>query len=79
MEGTMRQFILGLVMGSVVTGTVVGAGNLYDSKGNVQAPRGSTQQFDYFRQRQQQLDVENMRKQMDQQESNRKYDQKKPC
>jgi hypothetical protein len=75
----MRQFILGIVMGSVVTGTVVGAGNLYDSKGNVQAPRGSTQQFDYFRQRQQQLDVENMRKQMDQQESNRKYDQKKPC
>jgi hypothetical protein len=75
----MRQFILGIVMGSVVTGTVVGAGNLYDSKGNVQAPRGSTQQFDYFRQRQQQLDVENMRKQMDQQEFNRKYDQKKPC
>jgi hypothetical protein len=75
----MRQFILGIVMGSVVTGTVVGAGNLYDSKGNVQAPRGSTQQFDYFRQRQQQLDVENMRKQMDQQESNRKHDQKKPC
>jgi hypothetical protein len=75
----MRQFILGIVMGNVVTGTVVGAGNLYDSKGNVQAPRGSTQQFDYFRQRQQQLDVENMRKQMDQQEFNRKYDQKKPC
>lgn len=75
----MRQFILGIVMGSVVTGTVVGAGTLYDSKGNVQAPRGSTQQFDYFRQRQQWLDVENMRKQMDQQEFNRKYDQKKPC
>ncbi len=75
----MRQFILGILMGSVVTGTVVGAGNLYDSKGNVQAPRGSTQQFDYFRQRQQWLDVENMRKQMDQQDFNRKYDQKKPC
>lgn len=75
----MRQFILGIVMGSVVTGTVVEAGNLYDSKGNVQAPRGSTQQFDYFRQRQQWLDVENMRKQMNQQEFNRKYDQKNPC
>jgi hypothetical protein len=40
-----------------LTGTAGGAGNLYDSKGNMQAPRGSTQQFDYFRQRQQWLDL----------------------
>jgi hypothetical protein len=78
MEGTMSQFILGMVLGSVVTGTVVGAGNLYDSKGNVQAPRGSIQQFDYFRQRQQWLDIQNMRKQMDRQELDQKVG-KKPC
>lgn len=74
----MRQFIVGMFIGSVITGTAVGAGNLYDSKGNVQAPRGSTQQFDYFRQRQQQLDVEQMRKQMDKHELDRKIGQK-PC
>lgn len=74
----MRQLIVGVLIGSVITGTAVGAGNLYDSKGNVQAPRGSTQQFDYFRQRQQWLDVENMRKQMDRQEVDRKIG-KKPC
>ena len=75
----MRQFFLGILFGSLVTGTVVGAGSLYDSKGNVQAPRGSQQQFDYFRQRQQQLDVEHMRKQLDQQEFDRKYKLKGPC
>jgi hypothetical protein len=78
MEGTMRQFILGMVLGSVVTGTVVGAGSLYDSKGNVQAPRGSAQQYDYFRQRQQWLDIQNMRKQMDRSQLDQKGG-KKPC
>jgi hypothetical protein len=64
----MKQLILGIMIGSVMTGTVVGAGSLYDSKGNVAAPRGSQQQFDYFRQRQQQIDIGHMRKQMEQQE-----------
>ena len=68
----MKQLILGIMIGSLVTGTVVGAGSLYDSKGNVAAPRGSQQQFDYFRQRQQQIDISNMRKQMEQQELGRR-------
>ena len=74
----MKQFTLGILFGSLITGTVVGAGSLYDSKGNVAAPSGSQQQFDYFRQRQQQLDISNMRKQMDQQDSDRKLG-KTPC
>ena len=74
----MRQFVLGILVGSLVTGTVVGAGTLYDSNGNVNAPRGSVQQFDYFRQRQMFLDMGNMRKQMEQQELDRKLG-KHPC
>lgn len=74
----MKQFALGIVLGSLVTGTVVGAGNLYDSKGNVKAPSGSQQQFDYFRQRQQQIDISNMRKQMEQQDLDRRLG-KNPC
>jgi len=70
--------MLGIVVGSVVTGTLVGAGTFYDSKGNVRAPGGSVQQFDYFRQRQLFLDMGNMRKQMEQQELDRKLGQK-PC
>jgi hypothetical protein len=74
----MRQFILGILVGSLITGTVVGAGTFYDSKGNVKAPSGSTQQFDYFRQRQMFLDIGNLRKQMEQQELDRKHS-KNPC
>ena len=77
-EHTMKQFTLGILFGSLVTGTVVGAGSFYDSKGNVAAPRGSQQQFDYFRQRQQQLDISNMRKQMEQQDLDRRLG-KNPC
>jgi hypothetical protein len=58
----MKHFLLGLVLGSVLTGTVVGAGQFYDSKGNVPASRGSIQQFDYFRQRQLFLDQNHIRK-----------------
>ena len=74
----MKQFVLGVLLGSLATGTVAGAGKLYDSKGNLNAPRGSQQQFDYFRQRQQQLDIGHMRKQMEQQELDRKLG-KNPC
>lgn len=74
----MRQFVLGILVGSVVTGTVGGAGTFYDSKGNVRAPAGSVQQYDYFRQRQQQLDLQQMRKQMDQQELDCQTG-RKPC
>ena len=74
----MQQFILGILVGSVITGSLVGAGSLYDSKGNVQAPRRSQQQFDYFRQRQQQLDIQHMRDQMDRQQLDLKSG-KAPC
>ena len=70
----MKQFVLGILFGSLVTGTVVAAGNFYDSKGNLKAPSGSQQQFDYFRQRQQQIDIGNMRKQEQQGKTGRK-----PC
>lgn len=58
----MRQVMVGMLIGSIFTGGLSLAGNLYDSKGNVQAARGSTQQYDYFRQRRQQLDIQHMRK-----------------
>lgn len=74
----MQQFILGILFGSLITGTVVGAGTFYDSKGQPAAPRGSIQQFDYFRQRQMFLDMSNMRRQMEQQEFDRKHS-KNPC
>ena len=74
----MKPFVLGILLGSLVTGTAVLAGNLYDSKGNLNAPRGSQQQFDYFRQRQQQIDIGHMRKQMEQQELDRRVG-KSPC
>ena len=74
----MKQFVLGILFGSLVTGTVVAAGNFYDSKGNLKAPSGSQQQFDYFRQRQQQIDIGNMRKQMEKQELDRQRG-KNPC
>ena len=74
----MQQFMWGILFGSLITGTAVWAGSLYDSKGNVTAPRGSQQQFDYFRQRQQQIDISNMRKQMEQQQLDRKLG-KNPC
>jgi hypothetical protein len=61
-----------------VSQTVVGAGTYYDSKGNLKAPNGSQQQFDYSRQRQMFLDIGNMRKQMEQQELDHKLG-KKPC
>ena len=74
----MKQFVLGILLGSLVTGTAVWAGNFYDSKGNLKAPSGSQQQFDYFRQRQQQMDIGHMRRQMEQQELDRRLG-KNPC
>jgi len=73
----MQQFMLGIVFGSLLTGTVAGAGKFYDSKGNLKAPSGSQQQFDYFRQRQQQIDIGNMRKQ--EQQGLVRQTGRKPC
>jgi hypothetical protein len=50
----------------VISGTFAYAGsNLYNKDGSLNAPRGSQQQFDYFRQRQQYLDLQQMRRNSD--------------
>lgn len=72
----MTQFVAGLLLGSALTGSLVWAGNFYDSKGNVKAPSGSQAQMDYFRQRQMFLDVQHMRQQADQDRLNQMT---KPC
>ncbi len=72
----MRQFIGGILLGSVLTGSLGMAAGLYDQKGNLSAPRGSVQQSDYFRERAQRLDVEAMRRQADQR---RLEHQANPC
>lgn len=67
----MKQFMLGIVVGAMMMGVVAEAGNLYKKDGSVNAPTGSQAQFDYFRQRQQQLDISHMRRQADQDRLNR--------
>jgi hypothetical protein len=63
----MRTFVIGVLVGTLFTGTFVGAAsNFYNSNGSPSAPSGSVQQFNYFRERQQQLDVGAMRRQMEQ-------------
>lgn len=57
-----HHFMLGVLVGSFITGSLGLAGTLYDSKGQPFAPSGSIQQFDYFRQRQQFLDISAMRR-----------------
>jgi hypothetical protein len=59
----MRNLMLGILLGSTLTTLGVGAADLYDRHGQVQAPRGSQQQYDYFRQRQFFLDVQKQREQ----------------
>jgi len=66
----MQQLIIGIIVGSALTGTLVGAAQFYDQQGQPAAPSGSIQQFDYFRGRQQQLDVNAMRREADRQRLN---------
>jgi hypothetical protein len=72
----MKLFILGMMLGSVLTALGVGAADLYDRNGNVQAPRGSAQSYDYFRQRQLFLDTQALRQQA---ESDRLNSLTNPC
>jgi hypothetical protein len=67
----MTRFICGVMVGMAVSGTLALAGPLYDREGSPAGPRGSIQQFDYFRQRQQQLDVQHLRQQADRQRTER--------
>ena len=69
----MKHFMLGIALGSLLTGTIAGATRFYDSKGQPNAPAGSIQQFDYFRQRQQFIDIGHIREQADRDRST------KPC
>lgn len=68
----MRQFILGVLLGSFLTGAMVWAG---DPLGLGRSDKQV--EFDYFRERALQLDVENMRKQ--QQENRLRNLGKNPC
>lgn len=61
----MKQFILGVLIGASLMASL-GVAGMYDKSGAPSAPRGSVQQFDYFRERQQQLDVQALRRQADQ-------------
>lgn len=63
----MNQFIGGVIVGTLLTASLGFAGNMYDRSGNPAAPKGSIQSYDYFRQRQQQLDVGALRRQSEQQ------------
>ena len=67
----MKTFALGIIFGSILTSTLTIAGTrFYDSKGQPSAPSGSIQQFDYFRERQQRLDIGKMRQLQEQQHYN---------
>jgi len=72
----MKHFALGIILGSLLTGTLAGAARFYDSKGQPNAPTGSVQQFDYFRQRQQYLDLNAIRRN---QEEALRHERLNPC
>ena len=69
----MRQFMLGCLVGGVL---MAGVSALAEKDSLGRSPQ--QQKFDYFRERQQQLDIGHMRQQMDRQESDRKLG-RKPC
>jgi hypothetical protein len=69
----MRQFILGCLLGGLLMG---GVSSLAGTDSLGRSPQ--QQQFDYFRQRQQQLDIQHMRQLMDRQALERNRYQK-PC
>ena len=71
----MLKFALGLIVGSVLTTAFVGAGD-YLNRSEAQ------QSFDYFRSRAQQLDVETIRRGLQEQQTEdqlRKTLGKSPC
>jgi hypothetical protein len=72
----MDNFIAGLFLGSLLTAAVAGAGTFYNKEGQPNAPTGSVQQFDYFRQRQLFLDAGAIRRNQEEQMRN---DRMNPC
>lgn len=69
----MRLFILGILLGICFDTTVTAIAKDYLNRSPQQ------QQYDYFRERQQQLDIEQMRKQMDNEAFDHNFSSKKPC
>ena len=67
----IKGFVLGTVLGVTFSTGLGLAGNLYDNGGNVRAPHGSQQSFDYFRQRGAYLDLQQLRNLADQQNRGR--------
>lgn len=63
----MKHFAFGLLIGGVFTASLGIAGQFYNSNGSPAAPSGSIQQFDYFRQRQQSLDLNAIRRNQEEQ------------
>jgi hypothetical protein len=61
----MKTLIGGIILGSLMTGGLVAAGTFYDSKGKPNVPSGLIQQMDYFRFRQQMIDINAMRRQVE--------------
>lgn len=72
----MTNFILGVIVGSLFTSSIGMAGQFYNSSGSPKAPTGSIQQYDYFRQRQQYLDLNAMRRN---QEEALRHERVNPC
>lgn len=72
----MKTFLLGLTVGLGLSAIAAQAGSLYDRNGQPAAPRGSVQEFDYFRNRQQQIDIGAMRREADRQRLERQVN---PC
>jgi len=74
----MKQLLLGAILGSVLT-TMAGAmaGTFYNNQGTPAAPTGSVQQFDYFRWRGTQLDIQRMERGQEQERIERLTT--KPC
>jgi hypothetical protein len=68
----MRSFILGILLGVCFDGTVTVLAKDYLNRSPQQ------QQYDYFRERQQQLDVEHLRKQLDEEQFERNS-RRVPC
>lgn len=62
----MKHLAIGVLLGSLFTGSLVGADSFYNSDGSLNAPRGSQKYYDYNRQRQAQSDLNRMRRQADQ-------------
>ena len=71
------QFLAGVILGAVLSASVVGVA----ADGKDASGFNRTQQekrYDYFRERQQQQDVQNIRRQQQKEQANKTY-RNKPC